>query len=182
MPNQGDGPAARRPESPTEPGDAGGAYDTAAPVWTTATEPDRTPDAPPGVASRVVTFVLGVIVGAVYGSVGTVAHPLTVTIGSVVFPYGLVIALIGVLALFIGFRLVVGGRLAAVGAAIGVVGIVSLFSLESVGGSILIREGIAGSVWLVGPALLGALVISWPSLPTRTHRLENPDVKETHTP
>ncbi|RWZ64704.1 hypothetical protein ELQ92_08190 [Labedella populi] len=136
----------------------------------------------PGIASRIVTVVLGIVVGAVYGSVGTVAHPVTVTIGSIVFPYGLVVALVGVLALFIGFRLVVGGRLAAVGAAVGVVGIVSLFSLESAGGSILIREGLTGVVWLVGPALLGALVISWPSLPTRTRRLEAPDVKESHTP
>jgi hypothetical protein len=129
-----------------------------------------------------VTFVLGLLVGVVYGAVGTVAHPLAVSIGSLSLPYGLVVGLVGVLGLFVGFRLVVGGRLAAVGAAVGVVGIVSLFSLESIGGSILIREGLAGSVWLVGPALLGALVIAWPSLPARAHRLEAPDVKEPHTP
>lgn len=172
--NHGDGPAARTSDSPFEPwpGPIARADHPASPVA----------DATPSLASRIVTVVLGLIVGIVYGAVGTVAHPLTVSVGSLSVPYGLVVALVGVLALFVGFRLVVGGRLAAVGAAVGVVGIVSLFSLESIGGSILIREGLAGSVWLVGPALLGALVIAWPSLPTRAHRLEAPDVKESHTP
>jgi hypothetical protein len=172
--NHGDGPAASYSDLPFEPWPGPVAH------------PDHSRpadvDPAPSLASRIVTFVLGLLVGVVYGAVGTVAHPLAVSIGSISLPYGLVVGLVGVLALFVGFRLVVGGRLAAVGAAVGAVGIVSLFSLESIGGSILIREGLAGSVWLVGPALLGALVIAWPSLPTHAHRLEAPDVKEPHTP
>ncbi len=169
--NHGGGSAERPPVSPLEP-------------WSVPGDPavDVADAGRPSLGSRIATLVLGLVVGVVYGAVGTVAHPVTVTIGSAVLPFGLVVALVGVLALFVGFRIVLGGRIAAVGVAVGVVGIVSLFSLESVGGSILIREGVAGTVWLLGPALLGALVVSWPSLPPREHRLEAPDAKESPSP
>lgn len=151
-------------------------------------------DGRPSVASRFVSVALAFIVGVVYGAVGTVAHPLSVTIASVTVPWGLVLSLVGVLALFAGFRLVLGERLPVVAAAVGVVGIVALFSLESSGGSVLIQQGVSGLIWVLGPALLAALVISFPSLPARgggaqgvrqpspADRLDGPDAKEFPTP
>lgn len=170
-----------------------------APLWQPVgvVEDDREmddEDLRPSVGSRIVSVVLALVVGLVYGAVGTVAHPLSVTVLSVTIPWGLIVSLIGVLALFVGFRLVLGERLAVIAAAVGVVGIVALFSLESAGGSVLIQEGTPGLVWVLAPALLGALVVFWPSLPTRTTptgrteslesdgRLAQPDEKEFPTP
>jgi hypothetical protein len=153
--------------------------------------PDRDDDVRPSVASRLLSVVLALVVGIVYGAVGTVAHPLSLAIGSATIPWGLIVALVGLLALFVGLRLVLGERLAVIAAAVGVVGIVSLFSLESAGGSVLIQEGVVGLVWVVTPVVLAALVIFWPSRrskrrrtgsPTAGDRLEQPDVKEFHTP
>lgn len=168
-----------------------------APLWQAPVEAPSAPDEEdmrPSAASRAVSIVLAFVVGVVYGAVGTVAHPLSVTIASVTVPWGLVLAVVGVLALFVGFRLVLGERLAVVAAAVGVVGIVALFSLESAGGSVLIQQGTVGLIWVLAPALLAALVIFWPSLPAdvgrrgRTDgaigdgRLDQPDAKEFPTP
>lgn len=134
------------------------------------------------VRSRVASVVLGLIVGLVYGSVGTVAHPITIGVGPVSFPFGLVVSLIGVLALLVGFRLVLGERLAAAAAAVGVVAIVALFSLESAGGSVLIPNGVSGMAWLWGPPVIGLVVVCWPSPSERTRRLDAPEAKEFPTP
>jgi hypothetical protein len=168
---------AGRSDAPSEP------TTSSVPPWATVGAHLPSPeDTPPTAASRIASIALALVVGVVYGAVGTVAHPLSVTLGSIAMPYGLVLALVGVLALFVGFRLVLGERLATVGAVVGVVGIVALFSLESRGGSVLIQEGLPGMVWLLGPALLGAIVISWPSLPERRRRLDGPEAKEFPTP
>jgi hypothetical protein len=168
-----------------------------APLWQPPVEAPGAPDeedARPSAASRAVSIVLAFVVGVVYGAVGTVAHPLSITIASVSVPWGLILAVAGVLALFVGFRLVLGERLAVVAAAVGVVGIVALFSLESAGGSVLIPQGTAGLIWVLAPALLAALVIFWPSLPAAggrrggtgadigDGRLDQPDAKEFPTP
>lgn len=121
----------------------------------------------PSAASRIVSAALAFVVGVVYGAVGTVAHPLVLTVGPVTIPWGLIVSLVGVLALFIGFRLVLGERLAVVAAGVGVVGIVSLFSLESAGGSVLIENGMEGWIWVVAPAVLAAVVIIWPAARNR---------------
>lgn len=158
--NQGDG----RPFGHSEPfsAEAPGLLVEPAPADDFPSQDDR-----PSVASRIVSVVLALIVGVVYGTVGTVAHPLSITIASIVIPWGLVLSLVGVSALLVGFRLVLGERLAVIAAAVGIVGIVALFSLESTGGSVLIQQGVSGLVWVLGPALIAALVIFFPSLPAR---------------
>jgi hypothetical protein len=168
-----------------------------APLWQPPVEAPGASDeedARPSAASRAVSIVLAFVVGVVYGAVGTVAHPLSITIASVTVPWGLILAVVGVLALFVGFRLVLGERLAVVAAAVGVVGIVALFSLESAGGSVLIPQSSTGLIWVLAPALLAALVIFWPSLPAPAGRrggtgapigdgrLDQPDAKEFPTP
>ncbi|WP_143034075.1 hypothetical protein [Paramicrobacterium humi] len=124
----------------------------------------------PGAGQRVGTAVLTFVLGLVYGTVGTVAHPAKVTLLGVPIPYGLVLALLGVLALLLGLRLVLADRLPVLSAAVGLVGIVVLFSFRSVGGSVLIAQGIVGMVWLFVVPLVAALVLAWPRMPVMGSR------------
>lgn len=117
--------------------------------------------------SRLGTAVFALLIGVLYGAVATVGHRSSLRIGEVSIPWGLAAALIGVLALLLGLRLVAGGRLAAAGAAIGIVGTVALLTLPGFGGSVLIAGDVMGTVWSVAPALIGVLVVAWPTLPPR---------------
>lgn len=134
----------------------------------------ETPDAAmrdePSTASRIITAVITLVLGVVYGTVGTVAHTLSVSPFGFPLPYGLVLGLLGVLALLVGLRLVIAERMPSVAAGIGVVGIVALFSFSSPGGSVLITQGVVGLVWLFGVPLLAAVVLAWPRLPERSSR------------
>jgi 4-amino-4-deoxy-L-arabinose transferase-like glycosyltransferase len=116
---------------------------------------------------RVVSCILALVVGAVFGAVGTVAHQSTLTIGTVALPLGLPLALLGVFALLLGFRLLLRDRLVVLLAAVGVVAVIALFSVQSPGGSVLIPQGFAGIVWTIGPVLLATVVVAWPRLPER---------------
>ncbi|MEV1130346.1 histidinol dehydrogenase [Agromyces sp. NPDC049794] len=117
--------------------------------------------------SRAGILALGILVGIIYGSVATIGHRNELSIGAVVVPWGLVAAIVGVLALLVGVRLVAGGRLAAVGAAVGIVGTVALLTLPGPGGSVLVTGDVRGTVWAVAPALVAVLVVAWPELPAR---------------
>jgi len=117
--------------------------------------------------SRAGILALGIVIGVIYGSVATIGHRNELTIGGVVLPWGIVAALIGVLALLVGIRLAAGGRLPAIGAAVGIVGTVALLTLPGPGGSVLVTGDLRGTVWAVAPALLAVLVVAWPELPPR---------------
>ncbi|GAB2512466.1 hypothetical protein [Paramicrobacterium agarici] len=128
----------------------------------------------PSTLSRIVTALITLVLGVVYGIVGTVGHTLTLTPLGITIPYGLVLGLIGVLALLLGLRLVIAERLPSIAAGIGIVGIVALFSLPSPGGSVLITQSVLGLVWLFGVPLVAAIVLAWPRLPERNLRTGTP--------
>lgn len=132
---------------------------------------DAAPPAPPEAGSsrgpRIVGAVLSILVGAIYGTIGTVAHQNVLRVGEVVLPLGLVLALVGALALLIGFRLLFDDRTPVLCVAIGMVGVIALFSVASAGGSVLIPEGTLGLVWTVAPVLLATIVVAWPRMPQR---------------
>lgn len=113
---------------------------------------------------RVVTAVLTFVLGLIYGMIGTVAHSVVVHLGPVPVPYGIVLALVGVLAMLVGLRLVFDERLPSFAAGIGVVAVVVLFSFRSVGGSVLIAQGALGLIWLFGVPLVVAIVLAWPRM------------------
>ena len=115
--------------------------------------------------SRVGSIALGFVIGAAYGAVGTVAHQSTVAVGGVDLPWGLIVALIGATALLVGLRLVVDDRLVVGACAVGLLGVIVLLSLRSVGGSVLVPNGVSGLVWIIGTAAVAALTIAWPRLP-----------------
>ena len=122
----------------------------------------------PGWSTRAGTFAYALLVGIVYGAVATIGHRSVLSIGDLAIPWGIAAALIGVLALLLGFRLVAGGRLAATGAAVGIVGTVALLTLPGPGGSVLIAGDVIGTIWAVAPALIAVLVVAWPRLPGRS--------------
>jgi LmbE family N-acetylglucosaminyl deacetylase len=111
--------------------------------------------------------VLAFALGALFGLLGTLAHQATVTIGAIEIPYGLILSLVATSALLIGLRLVLHDRLVVLLCAIGMLGSIFLFSLRSVGGSVLIPQSMSGLIWTIVPTLVAALVIAWPRLPAK---------------
>jgi hypothetical protein len=124
-----------------------------------------TQQAPPSAWSRIGTAAVALAVGALFGAVATVGHRNAIRLGDVAIPWGLAAALVGVFGLLLGIRLVAGGRVAAVAAAVGIVGVVALFTLPGPGGSVLVAGDVVGTVWAVAPALIAVLVVAWPRLP-----------------
>ncbi|WP_430645681.1 histidinol dehydrogenase [Agromyces sp. GXS1127] len=121
--------------------------------------------------SRIGTYAIAFAIGVVYGTVATIGHRHALEVFGIAIPWGLVAGLVGVGALLIGIRLVAGGRGAATAAAAGVVATVAVLALPGPGGSVLVADGVVGTVWAIGPAIVSVLVVAWPSLPPRTvHR------------
>ena len=113
--------------------------------------------------SRIVNAVLLVVAGAVIGGIGTVAHQLTVTWG-VTIPLGLIGSLLCFTALLVGLRLLGASRWPALCAALGAIAVILVFTQQSPGGSVLIPNNLLGQIWLVGPILIAAVVVSWPDV------------------
>ncbi len=124
-------------------------------------------EVPPGPGARALAGLLAFVVGAAFGVLGTIAHQATIVLGPVTIPIGLVLALAGVTALLAGLRLVVGDRLVVLLAAIGLLGTIFLLSLRSEGGSVLVPQGLPGTLWTVGPTLVATVVLAWPRIPGR---------------
>jgi len=111
--------------------------------------------------------VVAFIVGAVYGVAGTVAQ--AYELGW--FPLGLVLAVIGVVALLVAVRLLTGDRWAALAAGLGVMVATLVFSGAGPGGSIVVPQAPEGEFnpgilrTIIVP-LAATIVIAWPeSLP-----------------
>ncbi|WP_440711224.1 hypothetical protein [Herbiconiux sp. YIM B11900] len=133
-----------------EPGRAGAA--ASAPVGTSLT-------------TRIIAYVLAFALGGLFGILGTIVHQISVSVfGLFDLPLGLVVALPAVALLLVGLRLIAPTRLAALLAAVALVGVVALLALPSPGGSVLIPDSTAGMVWLVGSTLVAVVVLCWPRL------------------
>ncbi|MEN2737226.1 hypothetical protein ABCS02_05490 [Microbacterium sp. X-17] len=112
---------------------------------------------------RILYAVLLVLAGAAIGGIGTVAHQLTVTWG-VTIPLGLIGSLLCFTALLVGLRLLADSRWPALCAALGAIAVILVFTQQSAGGSVLIPNNLWGQIWLVGPILIAAVVVSWPDV------------------
>ncbi|MEJ3404706.1 hypothetical protein WDJ51_08180 [Rathayibacter sp. YIM 133350] len=129
---------------------------------------DRSPVERTSWGARLGTAFIALVLGAVYAAAGTVAHQSTVAVAGLSVPWGLILAIAGVICLLVGLRLALQDRLVVGACAIGIVGVNALLSLRSVGGSVLIPQGTPGLVWLFTPAIVAALVLAWPKLPSAT--------------
>ena len=117
-----------------------------------------------GLGTRIVSVVIALLLGAVVGALGTVVFQSTLTIGEVQLPVGLIGCLFVIAAILIGLRLVFETRIIAAAAAIGVLGTIGLFSLESPGGSVLIPQADLSYFWIYGPVVIAFVVLAWPDL------------------
>lgn len=121
----------------------------------------------PTLANRSLAGLGGLLLGILFGVLGTIAHQATVTLFGVALPIGLTIAFVGISALLLGLRLVVGDRFVVGLAAAGLLLTIFVLSLRGSGGSVLVPAGLPGTLWTVVPALIAAFVLAWPKLPPR---------------
>ena len=154
---------------------AGGSTDTITDTETflRADAPRPTP-APPeprparlNLTNRSLAGLVGLLLGILFGVLGTIAHQATLTLFGVALPIGLTIAFVGIGALLLGLRLVVGDRFVVGLAAAGLLLTIFVLSLRGSGGSVLVPAGLPGTLWTVVPALIAAFVLAWPKLPPR---------------
>lgn len=117
--------------------------------------------------SAVASWVLALIAGALIGSITTVLHQSTVKVAGVDVPWGLVVALAVVTAYILGLRLVRGERITVIFGALGVLVSVFGFSQRSLGGSVLVPNNLAGSIWAIAPTLIATVIVAWPKIPVR---------------
>ena len=138
-----------------------------------ADAPRPAPAPPPPVparltlANRSLAGLGGLLLGILFGVLGTIAHQATLTVFGVALPIGLTIAFVGISALLLGLRLVVGDRFVVGLAAAGLLLTIFVLSLRGSGGSVLVPAGLPGTLWTVVPALIAAFVLAWPKLPPR---------------
>ncbi|WP_104084101.1 hypothetical protein [Cryobacterium sp. Y11] len=116
-------------------------------------------------ARRSLAGLGGLLLGILFGVLGTVAHQSTLPLFGVLLPIGLTTAFVGIGALLLGLRLVVGDRFVVGLAAAGLLVTIFLLSLRGAGGSVLVPAGLPGTLWTVVPALIAAFVVAWPKLP-----------------
>lgn len=121
-------------------------------------------DVAPTITGRVTAAVAGLLAGIAFGLLGTIAHQSTIVVGSVTIPVGLILAVTGASALLIALRMLLADRVVVLAAAFGMLGTIFLLSLQSSGGSVLIPQGVPGTVWTVVPALVAAVAVAWPRL------------------
>lgn len=110
--------------------------------------------------SRFGTWIIALAVGAVYGAACTVAHAYTLG----VIPLGLVLAIVGVVALLVAVRVLTADRWAALSAGLGALGATIVFSGSGPGGSVIVPSGALGVVWTFAVPLAVAVVVAWPDV------------------
>ncbi len=113
------------------------------------------------------SWILALIVGALIGSITTVLHQSSVSVAGVAVPWGLVVSLATVTAYILGLRLVRGERVTVIFGALGVLASIFLFSQRSIGGSVLVPDNLAGSIWAIAPTLIATVIVAWPKIPVR---------------
>lgn len=117
--------------------------------------------------ARLLAATAALVLGVAFGLLGTIAHQSVIRLGPVTIPIGLVLALVGVSALLVGLRLVIGDRMVVLACAIGMLVTIFVLSLRSTGGSVLIPAGLPGTLWTIVPPLVATFVLAWPKLPAK---------------
>lgn len=118
-------------------------------------------------STRLLLSAGGFVMGLLVGSITTVVHQSVVTVAGIDVPWGLILGLIVVIGFLVGLRIVAEDRLVVLCAALGLVGMVFLLSLESTGGSVLVPNNTWGTIWAIAPTLIATIVVAWPKLPER---------------
>lgn len=117
-----------------------------------------------GATARVVACVLALLVGLALGGIGTVNHQLVLPVAGLRLPGGVTVALLLVLALMAGLRLVFRTRVIPLVAGIGILASMGALTIGGAGGSVLVPANAAGYAWTYGAAAIVALVLAWPRI------------------
>ncbi|QAY61009.1 histidinol dehydrogenase [Microbacterium protaetiae] len=123
---------------------------------------------------RVLVWVIALAIGAVYGTAGTIAHAYRLG----VFPVGVILALLGIGAMFVAMRGMTGDRWTTLAGGVGALAATVMFSGTGPGGSVVVpavEEGAVnlGLVWGIGMAFLATVVVAWPDLSRTTVDADN---------
>ncbi|MBX3098366.1 MAG: PIG-L family deacetylase [Salinibacterium sp.] len=116
-----------------------------------------------GIVARIVTVTVAAALGLFAGALLTAAHQASVTIAGVPVPWGVIAALLIVVALLVGLRYVFESRVVALAAGVGVLIASGLLALQSGGSPIFVPGNVVSYLWIFGPVLLGTVVLTWPS-------------------
>ncbi|UUT35528.1 DUF6113 family protein [Microbacterium elymi] len=127
--------------------------------------------------SRVLSWVLALVVGAVYGTAGTIAH--AYRLGPI--PVGLILAVIGIAALFVALRALTGDRWTALCGGVGALAATVVFSGSGPGGDVVVPGGDLdllagvnlGLAWGIAVGLAATIVVAWPDLRAASSRTDN---------
>ena len=117
--------------------------------------------------SRIAALVLAAVLGGFAGATLTVVHQASASVGTVVVPWGIIVALLITATMLAGMRLVFQTRWVAASATIGLLAVSAALAVQSLGGSVLVPANPAGYAWTFGPVLIAGIVLSWPRLPPR---------------
>lgn len=128
---------------------------------------------PRPLSHRLLLSLGGFLLGLFVGSVTTVVHQSVVTVAGIDVPWGMILGLVVVTGFLVGLRMVVQDRLIVLVAALGLVLMVFLLSLESTGGSVLVPNNQWGTIWAIAPTLIATIVVAWPRLPQRHRGADN---------
>jgi len=119
------------------------------------------------IAVSIVVLTLSVAAGllmtAVHQSTVLITLPL---IGEVLFPWGIIVALVCVTSLLVGIRLVFDTRVLTTVAAVGLLGMSALLAAPTSGGSVVVVANTQGYLWTWVPIVVTLVVLAWP----RIHR------------
>jgi len=151
-------------------------------VWPDGTEPVPWKDQ--GLGTRVLSWLLALVVGVAVGGIATVNHQVAVTLWGLRLPVGIIVALLVIVGLLAGLRLVFGGRLVTGFAALGVLGTILFLSVAGGGGSVLVPGNPAGYALTFVPAAIALVVLVWPAAGTfrRDRIVVRPEPRGTTAP
>lgn len=121
---------------------------------------------PPGL--RAATYAVTAVTGSLVGAVTTVTHQISLPMGEMMVPVGLLGALVAVTAFAAGVRGVFASRAVAAFASLGVLIAIGVLAQKSAGGSVLVPANPLGYAWSVVAPLAVSLVAVWPKLPARS--------------
>jgi N-acetyl-1-D-myo-inositol-2-amino-2-deoxy-alpha-D-glucopyranoside deacetylase len=113
-------------------------------------------------AVTIVVLTLSVATGLLM----TAVHQSTVLIGDLLFPWGIIVALVCVTSLLVGIRLVFDTRVLTTIAAVGVLGMSAVLAAPTSGGSVVVVANTQGYLWTWVPIVVTLVVLAWP----RIHR------------
>jgi N-acetyl-1-D-myo-inositol-2-amino-2-deoxy-alpha-D-glucopyranoside deacetylase len=116
------------------------------------------------VGTKIGIGLLVLAVGGIIGALMTAVHQSTASLGGVVVPWGLVLALLASTGFVVGLRVLTASRILPILATVGIMGATAYLASPTVGGSVIVPANIAGVIWTFAPAVVILVTVAWPNL------------------